>query len=220
MGRSNESCDPSTENTDASELYETAAGLLFIANLPHNSKSSLTPYVRTRTLLAIATAVRDQPVNACKRNSKKEKQQRVKQMKLARYRWKPYVRTQLAIATRQKAETSESDRKMTDITSNRRASARYVHRSRGKPSSSVEYCVRERIKRLTSKNDRIKQPCVRTQLAIATLSARKKRRKYRANNERIKRLTSKNDAKKNDSTKRTQLAIACLLYTSPSPRDS
>ena len=50
--------DPSTEKTNAGALSETDAGILFIANLPHNSKSSLTPYVRTRTLLAIATAVR------------------------------------------------------------------------------------------------------------------------------------------------------------------
>ena len=47
------------------------------------------PYVRTQLAIAIATAaVRDQPVNACKRNSKKtEKNRTVKQMKLASYRW-------------------------------------------------------------------------------------------------------------------------------------
>ena len=69
---------------------------------------------KANTQLAIhIAAVRDQPVNACKRNSKKvEKKRTIKQMKLASYRWdsltslktcdsckeQPYERTQLAIA--------------------------------------------------------------------------------------------------------------------------
>ena len=32
------SCDPSTEKTNAGALSETAAGILFIANLPHTGK--------------------------------------------------------------------------------------------------------------------------------------------------------------------------------------
>ena len=54
-------CDPSTEKTNAGALSETAAGILFIANLPHRersltSKNEFNEQSYVHTQLAIDTA--------------------------------------------------------------------------------------------------------------------------------------------------------------------
>ena len=98
--------------------------------------------------------------------------------------------------------------------------------------SSSASKAKERIKRLTCKYEAkqmklasYRVPCVRTQLAIATAKERIKRltSKYEAKQMklasyhlRIKRLTSK----QLDIQGKNEVINLCLLYTSPSPRDS